>query len=169
MKLLKSICVGSLVGVLSSTAWAGTGAKLEGVYTDWSVYSKKDGKDKICYVLSKAKSKTPKSVNHGDIYFMVANWKSGAAKEQPSLLTGYTIKPEIPPAAIVGGSKVPMFASANEAFVESPKDEKKLVRNMRKGSMMRVDAVSARGTQTSYEFSLKGVTAALSKAKAACR
>lgn len=169
MKVLNLLVLGMGVAAMSFSAHADTGAKLEGVFTDWSVYSKKDGKDKICYVLSKAKSKTPKSVNHGDIYFMVANWKSGAAKEQPSFLTGYTIKAEIPPAAIVGGSKVPMFASSNEAFVESAKDEKKLVRNMRKGSMMRVDAVSARGTQTSYEFSLKGVTAALSKAKAACR
>lgn len=34
---------------------------------------------------------------------------------------------------------------------------------------MRVDSVSARGTRTSYEFSLRGITAALKKARTACR
>ncbi len=144
-------------------------AKLEGVFTDWSVYSKSLSGEKICYVLTKPTSKTPSSVNHGDIYFMVANWQSGAAKEQPSLLTGYTLKAQIPPTARVGGSKIPMYTAQNEAFIENGSDEKKLLRAMRKGSSMRVDAVSDRGTQTSYEFSLKGITAALGKAKTACR
>ena len=100
---------------------------------------------------------------------MVANWKSGAAKEQPSLLTGFPLKAQIPPAARIGSAKIPMYADQNEAFVESPADEKKLVRSMRKGSTMRVDAVSSRGTQISYEFSLRGITAALGKAKTACK
>ena len=153
----------------SSYAQAATGANLEGVFTDWSVYSRVDGSDKICYVLAKPASKTPTTVNHGDIYFMVANWKSGAASEHPSLLTGYTLKAEVPPSARIDRLKIPMFAADNEAFVESSTDEKKLVQSMRKGARMRVDAMSTRGTQTSYEFSLKGVTAALKKAKATCQ
>ena len=148
---------------------AATGANLEGVFTDWTVYSREEAGDKICYVLAKPSTKTPTSVRHGDIYFMVANWKSGAAQEQPSLLTGYPLKAEVPPSARVDRNKIPMFAADNEAFIESATDEKKLVQSMRKGSRMRVDAMSTRGTQTSYEFSLKGVTAALKKAKAACQ
>lgn len=144
-------------------------AKLEGVFTDWSVYSKTEGGERICYALAKPTSKTPTSVNHGDIYFMVANWKSGAAKEQPSLLTGYPLKASTPPAARVGSAKTYMYAAQNEAFVESNSDEKKLVRAMRKGSAMRVDATSMRGTKTSYEFSLRGITAALGKAKSICK
>lgn len=144
-------------------------AKLEGVFTDWSVYSKIEGRERICYALAKPSSKIPAAVNHGDVYFMVANWKSGAAKEQPSLLTGYALKPGIPPSARVGNAKTPMYAAQNEAFIESGSDEKRLVRAMRKGSSMRVDAMSTRGTQTSYEFSLRGITAALRKAKTVCK
>ncbi len=168
MKLSHAILITGALALMPSLANA-AGAKLEGVFTDWTVYSKKDGGDKICYALAKPKSKTPSSVDHGDIYFMVSNWKSGAAKEQPSLLTGYTLKSEIPPAARVGSAKTPMYSSQNEAFVESGTDERKLVKAMRKGAVMRVDAVSQRGTQTSYEFSLKGITAALKKAKTSCQ
>lgn len=173
MKLPRFLSVLALTAItapaLLCAAPAMASAKLEGVFTDWSVYSKADGNDRICYVLATPKTKTPKSVNHGDIYFMVANWKSGAAKEQPSLLTGYSLKMEIPPSALVGNSKIPMFAADNEAFIESSSDEAKLVRAMRKGASMRVDAMSQRGTKTSYEFSLNGITAALSKAKSVCK
>lgn len=148
---------------------ANANAKLEGQFTDWTVHSKQQGGEKICYALAKAKSKTPSSVKHGDIYFMVANWKSGAAKEQPSLLTSFALKSQIPPSARIGSSRIPMYADGSEAFVESRSDEKKLVHSMRKGSTMRVDAVSARGTQISYEFSLKGITAALGKARSVCK
>lgn len=156
------------LAILGTAVPAQAAAKLEGKYTDWKVYSKTEGGDKICYVLGQPKSMAPKTVRHGDIFFMVANWKSGAAKEQPSLLTGYDLKTERPPSARVGSSKIPMYAADNEAFVESNSDEKKLVRAMKKGAVMRVDAVSARGTQTSYEFSLKGITAALGKARKSC-
>ena len=168
MKLSHAILITGALALMPTLASAAN-AKLEGVFTDWSVYSKSEGGDKICYALAKPKSKTPASVNHGDIYFMVANWKSGAAKEQPSLLTGYTLKAAIPPSARVGSSKTPMYAAQNEAFVEDGTDEKKLIRAMRKGSTMRVDAVSERGTQTSYEFSLRGITAALKKTKTTCQ
>ncbi len=168
MRISKFIFILAAAAMFSNVFASNANAKLEGVYTDWAVHSKTESGEKICYALGKAKSKTPSSVKHGDIYFMVANWKSGAAKEQPSLLTGFSLKPEIPPSARVGSSRIPMYADGSEAFVENRNDEKKLVRSMRKGSTMRVDAVSARGTQISYEFSLSGITAALGKAKTVC-
>jgi len=170
MRISKSILTLAAMSLVASGFVASSAfAKTEGVFSDWSVHSKTEGGEKICYALGKAKSKTPKSVNHGDIYFMVANWKSGKAAEQPSLLTSFPLKAQIPPMARIGRSKIPMYADGSEAFVESRADEKKLVRSMRAGSTMRVDAVSGRGTQLSYEFSLRGITAALSKAKTACK
>jgi len=142
--------------------------KLQGTYSDWMVYTKGAGSNRICYALATPRSKSPTNVNHGDVFFMVANWKSGAAFEQPSLMTGYSFKVTAPPNARVGSVKTSMYASQNEAFVEDSSDEKRLVRNMRGGSLMRVDAVSTRGTATGYEFSLSGITAALKKTKSLC-
>ena len=142
--------------------------KLEGTFTDWAVYTRIEGGDKICYALSKPKSKSPSSVNHGDIYFMVSNWRSGAAKEQPSFMAGYSLKKNRAPEARVGSAKYTMFVSENESFIESSKDERALVKKMRAGATMNVKAVSARGTNVNYAFSLKGVTAALKKAKSIC-
>lgn len=160
----------AIIGAVVLTALPAHAAepKLEGTFSDWAAYSRIEAGDKICYVLASPSKKTPSSVKHGDIYFMVSNWKSGQATEQPSLLTGYPLKDSSPPVAIVGAARTRMFVSANEAFIESGRDEKSLIKNMRAGANMRVQAVSARGTSVSYEFSLKGVTAALKKAKSAC-
>jgi len=142
--------------------------KLEASFTDWTVYSRGQGQSKTCYALSKPKAEFPRSVNHGDVYFMVSNWKSGAAIEQPSFFAGYPLKSNRAPEAKVGSSKYTMYASANEAFIEGRSSERALVAKMRAGATMNVKAVSARGTNVSYQFSLKGITAALKRVKSAC-
>lgn len=171
MKYFRNTCavLAGLAPLLASPlALAQSAPKLEGTYTDWKVYSRGQGKSKTCYALSTPKVKTPNSVNHGDVYFMVSNWKSGAATEQPSFLAGYPLKTKRGPEARVGSAKYTMYASANEAFIEKNSSERALVSKMRAGATMNVKAVSSRGTQVSYQFSLKGITAALKRAKSAC-
>ena len=152
----------------AGTAMAQSKPRLEKVHTDWSVYSHGQGANKTCYALSKPKVQSPSSVNHGDVYFMVSNWKSGAAKEQPSFFAGYSIKPSRAPEAQIKGSKYTMYAAANEAFIESSSKERGLVSKMRAGATMNIKAVSARGTNVKYQFSLKGITAALKHVRQIC-
>lgn len=153
---------------LSPQTMAQSQPKLEGTYTDWTVYSRGQGKSKSCFALATPKVESPKSVNHGEIYFMVSNWKSGAATEQPSFLAGYNLKANRAPEARVGSAKYSMYASANEAFIESRSSERALVSKMRAGASMTIKAVSARGTNVTYQFSLKGITAALKRVKTVC-
>jgi invasion protein IalB len=152
----------------SAPALAQSAPKLASTHGDWTVYTRGSGGERICYVLSEALSKSPTSVNHGDIYFMVSSWKNGAATEQPSFLAGYNLKTTRAPQAKVGSTSLNMFAADNEAFISETADERRLVSKMRAGSTMTVSAVSSRGTQTRYTFSLKGGTAALRQAKSAC-
>lgn len=172
--LYRSVLISTISAVFLSAlsltpAFAQSAPKLAGTHGDWAVYTRGSGSEQICYVLSEAQSKSPNNVNHGEIYFMVSNWKNGAATEQPSFLAGYPLKPNRAPKAKVGATSVTMFAADNEAFISETVDERKLVAKMRAGSTMTVSAVSKRGTQTRYTFSLKGVTAALKQAKSACR
>lgn len=139
-----------------------------GTYSDWVVYTRGSGGAKICYALSEPTTLSPTSVQHGDIYFLVSSWASGAATEQPSLMTGFELRPARSPTARVGRTSVTMYGSGNEAFISEAEDERELVAKMRAGASMTVEAVSSRGTEVSYNFSLKGVTAALREAKRQC-
>ena len=62
-----------------------------------------------------------------------------------------------------------MYVDEREGFVEEPREEARLIEAMRRGATMRVEAVSSRGTNTAYTFSLSGVTAALRQANDLCR
>ncbi len=165
--------LGSFAAALTAIA-AATGAhaaKPEPVATfkDWSVFVQDVDGEKICFAATEAKDKSPKSVNHGDVFFLVASWKSGAAVEQPSLMAGYNFRDGPEPTLRIGSDKWEMYVSDNEAFIEKATDETSLVRAMRRGADMRVSAVSSRGTATSYVISLRGVSASLDRAKQACR
>ena len=157
----------SLAIAMPVSAFANT-PKLGSTHSDWSVYTRGSGSETVCYALTKAKTKSPRNVDHGEVYFLISNWKNGSAKEQPSFLAGYGLKSSRAPKARVGSTTLTMYAADKDAFIESSSDERKLVAKMRAGATMTVSAVSQRGTNTSYEFSLKGVTAALRDAKAAC-
>ena len=138
-------------------------------FRDWSVFVREVDGEKICFAATEASDKSPKSVNHGDVFFLIASWASGAAKEQPSLMTGYALNGKPEPTLRIGSDKWDMYVSENEAFIEESSEEDRLVRAMRRGADMRISALSQRGTATSYVISLRGVSAALDRAAAECR
>lgn len=138
-------------------------------FRDWSVFVRETDGDMVCFAATEAADKAPKSVAHGDVFFLVATWKSGAAVNQPSLMTGYNMKDAPPPTIRVGSEKWQMYVSENEAFIESAKEEGSLVSAMRRGADMRVSAVSSRGTATSYLISLQGISAALDRVRDECK
>lgn len=156
-----------LAGLLAGPAAAQPKAVAE--FRDWDVFVRDVDGDRICFAASVAKDKSPKSVNHGEVIFLVATWKSGASVSQPSLMTGYNLKDAPIPAIRIGSEKWDMYVSENEAFIESKKAEESLISAMRRGADMRVTAMSARGTATSYLFSLTGISAALDRVAQECR
>jgi invasion protein IalB len=159
----------ALAGAGEAAAQSQPEPVFQGTHTDWRVFTRGEGSAKICYALSQPGESLPANVEHGDVFFLVSTWADGSASEQPNFLAGYPLKPESPPRVRVGSDRYTMFVSDQEGFLEEAEDEDQLVRAMRRGSTMRVDAVSARGTATVYEFSLSGVTAALDAAESLCR
>ena len=160
--------ISGLAAGLAPLAAAAQQPEAKATYRDWSVFVREVDGDKICFAATEAADKSPKSVNHGDVFFLIATWESGAAQEQPSLMTGYALNAKPEPTLRIGSDKWDMYISENEAFIEAASEEERLIRAMRKGADMRVSAVSQRGTATSYVISLRGVSAALDRAKQEC-
>lgn len=138
-------------------------------FKSWSVFAHDTGTDRVCFAAAEASDKSPKTVNHGDIFFLVATWKSGAAVNQPSFRVGYNLQAAPPPTVRIGSEKWDMYVSDNEAFIESASSEQGLIAAMRKGADMKISAMSNRGTATSYVVSLSGISAALDRAREACK
>ncbi|MCW5724942.1 MAG: hypothetical protein KIS81_08280 [Maricaulaceae bacterium] len=165
---MRAGCVGLVAAMVLASGAAAQAPQAQGSFNDWRVFTRDADGDRICYAVSEPTDSSPRNVDHGEVFFMIASWRSGAAREQPSFLAGYALRPDSPPRARVGSDRFNMFVAGREGFIEDLGQEAALVRAMRRGSTMRIEATSARGTATAYEFSLRGVTAALEQAERLC-
>lgn len=128
----------------------------------WGAYSYDDARaGKICYILSIPTTKEPSDRDHGDVFFLVSQKPDGSAKFEPQVEVGYPLKADADVTVDIDGKTFKMFAQGNNAWMSDVSKEPELVEAMRIGRSMKVTGVSTRGTQTSYTYSLSGVTAAL--------
>jgi hypothetical protein len=165
---LVCLSLGVLAAATAVSAPAFAQVNAIGRYKEWRVYTEGSGKNLICYAATEADDAAPRSIDHGDVNFYVATWKSGSASNQPSLKVGYDLRSDLAPQAIIGRTRFKMYASGPEAFFPDDQ-EKSLLAAVKKGSDLRIEAVSAKATRTAYHFSLKGATEAMDKARALCR
>ncbi|HVY90137.1 MAG TPA: hypothetical protein VG942_14800 [Hyphomonadaceae bacterium] len=167
--LAASLAAASLVITALALAPASDAqSKAIGRYKDWRVYTEDVGKDLVCFAAVDPVDMAPKNVDHGDVTFYVATWRSGQPSNQPSLKVGYNLRADIAPEAIIGRDHFQMFAAGPEAFF-TDRTEKQLLAALQKGSELRIEAASTKNARTAYHFSLKGSREAIDKAKALCR
>jgi invasion protein IalB len=157
-----------LILAVAAAPSAAAQAKAIGRYKDWRVFTENVGKDLVCFAAVEPLDKAPKNVEHGEVNFYVATWKSGSASNQPSLKVGYTLRKDLAPEAIIGRERFKMYVSGPEAFVADDR-ERALIDALQKGSELRIEAASVKDKRTAYHFSLKGSREAIDKARSLCR
>lgn len=162
----KTYALAISIAMLSTAAAAAQPTRVQ-QFDAWGVYSYGSGSGKSCYVLSVPVQQQPASVSHGDNFFLVAP-QAGQSSMMPQTIMGYGLKAGSNVMVSIGSETFTMTPKENAAWVRDPAREPALVTAMRGGSDMVVKATSARGTNTSYTYSLKGVSAALS-AVSSCR
>ncbi|MFD1746072.1 invasion associated locus B family protein [Rhizobium helianthi] len=162
----KTCALAISIALLSTAAMAAQPSRVQ-QFDAWGVYSYGSGSGKSCYILSVPVQQMPAGVNHGDNFFLVAP-QAGKSNMMPQTIMGYGLKAGSNITVSIGNDTFTMVPKENAAWVRDPAREPALVAAMRGGSEMLVKATSARGTNTSYTYSLKGVTAALN-AVSKCR
>ena len=129
-------------------------------FKNWGAYTFDDkSRGKVCYILAVPNAKAPADRDHGDVYFLVSAKTTKAYETQVEV--GYELKDGEDVSVQIGKRSFEMFTKNNHAWLKDTAKEDALVAAMRKGSVMKVSARSKKGTQTSYTYSLSGVTAAL--------
>lgn len=148
-----------IAGALPASAQSATRIAEHG---DWGTYSYTKDNGKVCYVLTVAKDKQPATLDHGDVYFFVSQRPGQDVTYEPQFITGYDFQAGSKVNVTVGAQNFVMFTRGKSAWVENAAQEPALIAAMKGGADMSVKATSGRGNATSYTFSLKGITAALS-------
>ncbi|MEE9375181.1 MAG: invasion associated locus B family protein [Rhizobiaceae bacterium] len=162
---LQKLALAGILGALPLTMAIAQTPKPIKQHKAWGAYSYKDSRaGKICYILSIPTVKEPSDRNHGDVFFLVSQKPDGSKNFEPQIEVGYPLKANAAVTVTIDGKSFKMFAKGNNAWVEDISLEPTLIKAMQAGRSMKVAGQSTRGTQTSYTYSLSGVTAALNEA-----
>lgn len=132
----------------------------------WGSFSAQGGDGKVCYILSTPTEKSPvelngRAVDHGEVFFMLARHPGQNVRLEPQFTVGYPFQENSKVILDVDGKKFTMFTKGQNAWLENPAEEAAVVAAMKAGAKMQLSAASRRGTQTSYAYSLSGVTASI--------
>lgn len=160
MRGLISTLAGLALVAAATPALAQSATKI-GQYNAWGTYSYQGSNGKVCYVLTVPTEKQPANLDHGDIFFFVSQKPGQNVSYEPQFIASYDFQSNSKVSVTVGAKSFSMFTRGKSAWMENAAEEPALVSAMKGGSDMKVAAKSGRGNDTSYTFSLKGITAAL--------
>jgi hypothetical protein len=163
----RAVGAACVIVALSVTPALAEEVKLLQKYNDWSAYTGA-GSPKVCFVVAQPKESLPKNVRRGPIYFYISFYPADKVTGEISIKMGYPFPPGGKTTVTIGNDKFELFTKDEGAFVEKPEDEAKLVGAMRGGSAMKVQGRSARGTNTTDNYSLSGISDAIDRATKEC-
>jgi hypothetical protein len=152
-------------------AASGTQPTLLGQYADWGAYTASPGGNKICFALAKPKSSKTEPVGRSrdPSYMFVSSRPAESVKNEVSVVVGYPFKTSSDATAEIGNAKFAMYTQNDGAWIKNINEEARMVDTMRKGGDLTVKGTSGRGTQSTDQYSLKGLAQALEKIEQECR
>jgi invasion protein IalB len=144
---------------------------LLGQYGDWGAYTASPGGNKVCFALAKPKTtKTePEGRKRDPSYVFVSTRPADKVKNEVSVIIGYPFKTNSDATAEIGTAKFAMYTQNDGAWIKNAGEEARMVDAMRKGADLMVKGTSGRGTQSTDQYSLKGLAQALDKIEQECK
>jgi hypothetical protein len=144
---------------------------LIGQFGTWGAYTATPNGKKVCFALAKpASSKTnPPNRPRDPAYAFVSTRPAEKVINEVSVMIGYTLKPGSESTLEVGGASYAMYTQGDGLWIKNAAEEERMVDAMRKAADVTVKGVSAKGTETTDTFSLKGLSQALDKLAQDCR
>ena len=144
---------------------------LLGQYGDWGAYTASPGGNKVCFALAKPKSTKlePAGRPRDQSYIFVSTRPTEKVKNEVSVIIGYPFKASSDATAEIGTAKFAMYTEKDGAWIKNVAEEARMVDAMRKGADLTVKGTSGRGTQSTDQYSLKGIAQALDKVEQECK
>jgi hypothetical protein len=152
-------------------AVAGAEPTLMGQFGTWGAYTATANGKKVCFALAKpSASKTnPPNRPRDPAYAFVSTRPAEKVINEVSVMIGYTLKPGSESTLEVGGAAYAMYTQGDGLWIKNAAEEERMVDAMRRSADVTVKGVSAKGTETTDTFSLKGLSQALDKIAQDCK
>ena len=155
----------------ATAAAGGAEPNLVGQFGTWGAYTAMPNGKKVCFALAKpSSSKTnPPNRPRDPAYAFVSTRPAEKVVNEVSIMIGYALKPGSESALEVGGASYAMYTQGDGLWIKNAAEEERMVDAMRKSADATVKGVSAKGTETTDTFSLKGLAQALDRLAQDCR
>jgi hypothetical protein len=155
----------------ATAAAGGAEPTLIGQYGTWGAYTATPNGRKVCFALAKpSSSKTnPPNRPRDPAYAFVSTRPAEKVVNEVSIMIGYALKPGSESSLEVGGSAYAMYTQGDGLWIKNAAEEEQMVSAMRKSAEVTVKGVSAKGTETTDVFSLKGLAQALDRLAQDCK
>jgi hypothetical protein len=156
----------------AAAAAAGGGEPtLIGQFGTWGAYTATPNGRKVCFALAKpSSSKTnPPNRPRDPAYAFVSTRPAEKVVNEVSIMIGYALKPGSESSLEVGGSSYAMYTQGDGLWIKNAAEEEQMVSAMRKSAEVTVKGISAKGTETTDVFSLKGLSQALDRLAQDCK
>ncbi|MET4801811.1 invasion associated locus B family protein [Bradyrhizobium sp. LB11.1] len=156
---------------LPAAVAGGAEPTLIGQFGTWGAYSAAPNGKKVCFALAKpSSSKTnPPNRPRDPAYAFVSTRPAEKVNNEVSVMIGYALKPGSESSVEVGGATFAMYTQGDGLWIKNAAEEERMVEAMRKSADLVVKGVSAKGTETTDTFSLKGLAQALDRIAQDCR
>jgi hypothetical protein len=144
---------------------------LIGQFGTWGAYSATPNGKKVCFALAKpTTSKTnPPNRPRDPAYAFVSTRPGEKVVNEVSIMIGYALKPGSESTLEVGGAAYAMYTQGDGLWIKNAAEEDQMVQAMRRSADATVKGVSAKGTETTDIFSMKGLSQALDRIAQDCR
>ena len=157
----------------AAAAAASGGAKptLLGQYGDWGAYTASPGGKKVCFTIAKpASSETsPPGKSRNPPYMFISSRPAEKVSNEVSIIIGYPFKPNSEATVAVGSTSFALYTQQDGAWIKNAAEEGNLIAAMRAGQNAVLKGTSAKGTQSTDVFSLKGLAQALDRSDQDCK
>lgn len=144
---------------------------LIGQFGTWGAYTATPNGKKVCFALAKpSSSKTnPPNRPRDPAYAFVSTRPAEKVVNEVSVMIGYTLKPGSESTLEVGGASYAMYTQGDGLWIKNAAEEERMVEAMRKAADVTVKGMSAKGTETTDVFPLKGLAQALDRLAQDCK
>lgn len=147
---------------------------LVGTFSAWSMWSytgaySGNGQGKVCYIYAEPSQMQPPRLDHGRVSFSITASPVAGVQNESNFVAGYELKEQSSVTVEIDAKKFTMFTQGDSAWLLNKAEEPQLLAAMKAGRSMVIKAVSRRGNETTYNYSLSGVTAAADKMTAECK
>jgi hypothetical protein len=155
----------------AATAAGGAEPTLLGQFGTWGAYTAMPNGKKVCFALAKpSSSKTnPPNRPRDPAYAFISTRPAERVNNEVSIMIGYMLKPGSESTLEVGGASYAMYTQGDGLWIKNAAEEERMVDAMRKSADVVVKGVSAKGTETTDTFPLKGLAQALDRVAQDCR